>query len=54
MANAADQEKTKAELQEELAAADKPVTGTKDELLERVEDLSKEHRPDTFIARVNP
>lgn len=46
------EEKTKEELAAELASAGKPHTGTKPELEERVADLSKEHRPDTFIARV--
>lgn len=48
------EEKTKAELEAELKAAGKPTTGTKDELEERVEDLSKEHRPDRFVAQIRP
>lgn len=46
-------EKTKEELKAELEAADKPVSGTKDELVERVEDLSREHRPDVFVVNLN-
>lgn len=49
-----DDVKTKEELAAELAAANKPVSGTKAELEERVADLSKEHRPDVFVARVRP
>lgn len=47
-----DEDKTKAELQETLAKAQKPTSGAKAELEERVEDLSREHRPDVFVARV--
>lgn len=45
-------EKTKEELEAELKAAGKPTTGTKAALEERVEDLSREHRPDVYVARV--
>lgn len=48
------EEKTKEELAAELASAGKPVSGTKAELEERVEDLSRENRPDVFVARVLP
>ena len=48
------EDKTKAELQEELKDAGLPATGTKAELEERVEDLSRVHRPDVFVARVIP
>ncbi len=47
-------DKTKAELQDELEAAGQPTTGTKAELEDRVEDLSRAHVPDQFIAQVRP
>lgn len=48
------EDKTKDELKEVLAEADKPVGGTKEELVERVDALDKEHRPDVFVARIQP
>src|SRR4051794_6904583 len=42
----------KTELQDELRSAGESTTGTKDELVERVEDLSKRHVPDVFVAQV--
>jgi len=48
------EDKTKAELEAELKDAGKPITGTKGELVERVEALDKEHRPDVYVATVRP
>jgi len=46
-------DKTKTELEAELKAAEKPTTGTRAELEERVESLDREHRPDVFVARID-
>lgn len=48
------EDKTKEELKDVLAEAEKPTTGTKDELVERVVALDREHRPDVFIATIRP
>lgn len=45
---------TKDDLKDVLEDAGKPVSGTKAELEERVAALDKEHRPDTFVARILP
>lgn len=45
-------DKSKDELKETLAEADKSVAGTKAELEQRVDDMAKEHRPDVYVARI--
>lgn len=49
-------QRKKEELAEELRDAGLPTEGTKDELLERVEELKAGdvHVPDTFAARFDP
>jgi hypothetical protein len=49
-----DPEPTKTELQETLRDAGESTSGTKEELEERVEDLSRRHVPDMYVAQVRP
>jgi hypothetical protein len=44
----------KDELQQELKDAGSSTSGTKAELLERVKQLDKVHRPDTYAVQIKP